>query len=173
MNNLRLGFILLLVFSGMMLSSCSSSRDNSLLGDMNSSARCPTTGCADAAPSSEKVYLQRDNSNSIFLGALDSSLEISGSCSSSTFPDNRIEVTSGGNSVSFYAINLGTSALVPKCSMGRFYIFVDACKFNSLSGYSLQVSLKPLDQTQQVVDADASFTVNFSRIAALDPNVCR
>lgn len=172
-DNLRVGFILLLLLVGVMLSSsCSSSRDNPLLGDRDSSLRCPSTGCVDTAPSSDSVYIQRDQNKSTFLGAGDSSVEISGTCSASTFPDNRIEITMAGNPVSFYAINMGSTAQIPKCSMGKFHLFVDACKFQALSGYNLLVSLKPIDANQGAVDVDASFTVSFNRTAAASTSVC-
>ncbi len=169
--NLRVGLIFLMC-AVPLLSSCGGAKDNSMLGDRDSSLRCPTSGCADLTPSSDSVYIQRDINKSTFLGAGDSVLEISGSCSASTYPDNRIEVTSAGNPVTFHAINLGSTAMIPKCSMGRFFLYVDACKFQSLSGYNLQVSLKALDENQQVVSADSSFTVSFNRNAAANGNVC-
>lgn len=173
MPHIGLFRILFILIAIPLLSSCNSSRDDSaLLGDMDSSLRCPVTGCADATPSSDSVYIQRDAVKSTFLGAGDSVLELSGSCSASTFPDNRIEVTSNGNPVTFYSVNMGSTAMIPKCSMGRFFIYIDACKFPAISGYTLQVTLRALDGSQQPVSSDSSFMATFNRTAAPNGSAC-
>jgi len=154
------------------LAACSSSTQNALVGDYNAAASCPETGCADNTPTSDNVYLQRDVNKTFQLGPREGILEITGTCSASTFPDNRIEITQAGDPVVFHAFNLGTSSLIPKCSMGKFNLFIDACRFREARSYNVQVSLRPIDANQQTLEAGANFNVTFNRAAAVSATVC-
>lgn len=152
------------------LSACNSSKQGSLIDDYNANSNCPQTGCADLSPKSDSVYLLRDANKTINLGARDSIIEISGTCSVSTYPNNRIEVShvSSGANVSPVSINLGTSSTIPKCSMGQFHIYVNACAFPGIGNIRLNLSLKPLDSAGQVVpDTSADVLVNVYRSAAV------
>ena len=157
-------YVILFLFS-LILQSCNSSQTNPMIGDLGSLVICPPSGCAGTAPLPEGVFIQRDQNKEIFLDQTDTTIEIAGLCSYSTFFDNRIEVKSGGNPITFYSVNMSSSALIPKCSMGKFFLYVDACQFKQAAIYSLQVQLIPLDNTLQPVVAEASFSVNFRRSA--------
>lgn len=157
------------------LTSCSSSKQGELIGDYSASANCPQSGCADLSPKSDSVYLLRDKNVNINIDSRDGLIEIAGTCSASTYPNNRIEITNvaNGTAVSPLAINLGTTSTIPKCAMGQFHIFINACSFTAMGNYKFNVSLKPLDSTgQPVADAAVSIVVSVYRSAAPATGVC-
>ncbi len=157
------------------LSACSGSKEGSLIGDYDMNSNCPASGCADLAPKSESVYLLRDANKTVNLTANDSFVEISGTCSASTYPNNRIEVTNvmDGSVISPISINFGTTSTIPKCAMGKFNIYVNGCAFPSVGNIRLNVSLKPLDSAgQPVADASVSILVNAYRSAAAVAAAC-
>lgn len=168
----RVGVGIAFIFS---LSACSGSKEGSLIGDYDISSNCPASGCADQAPKSESVYLLRDVNKTVNLMANDSIIEIAGTCSASTYPNNRIEVTNvlDGAVISPLSINLGTTSTIPKCAMGKFNIYVNGCAFPSVGNIRLNVSLKPLDNAgQPVADASVNILVNAYRSAAAVKTAC-
>lgn len=158
------------------LSACNSTKEGSLIGDYDINSNCPASGCADLSPKSESVYLLRDDTKTINLAtSLDSLIEISGTCSASTYPNNRIEVTNTltGAVISPLAINLGTTSTIPKCAMGKFNIYLNGCAFPAVGNVRLNLSLKPLDSAgQPIANTNADILVNIYRSAAAS-SACR
>lgn len=169
----RMNRLLLLAF--FFLQACNSSTSNPLIGDFEASSVCPPTGCADTIPKTENVFLELDNKADIYLENNDSIVELAGTCSTSTYPSNRIEVTvSGAPVASLKGFNLGASSMVPRCSMGKFYVYLDACSTLIRCGAAsktVRITLVPLDQTQKPAAAE-TIQLNVVRRAAPVAAVC-
>lgn len=152
---------------------CSGSSSGGLIGDFQEQSKCPPSGCADAGTKPENVYIERSDKADIYLGANDSVIDLSGSCSASTYPNNRIEVTASGATLAVKAINQGSTVSSAKCSMGKFQIYIDACQplfRNPAPAVTIQVALVPLDDNNRPVSVTgASFAVSVVRQATNCP----
>ncbi len=143
----RLALLISLAMTFTSLVGCSNMSDNSLLTNEASN----TSGNdVSKTPLSTEVFIALDNPT-VQAANVSASVEVTGSCYISTYPDNYIQVFDGsGNSVA--VTDLKTGSGTPKCRDGRFALII-------ASG-ALAVGTTNLKIQLPVIDSSNATTLN-------------
>lgn len=158
---------------------CSPTSENGFFGDQTKSSECPSSGCVDATAVSQNILMSSNLSNTRVdhknPAGSGNRFEVSGQCSTSTFPYNSIEVfvypgCSGISGSAYTGISVQSviGDTQPHCERGKFNLAMkmEAVPVSSCS--TVTVALKAgfsADTGQHTYrnDSAGKFTFNYVR----------
>ncbi len=143
-----------LVFLG--LPACNQPPGSGLVGDYQSSSKCPANGCANQAASANTIKLSTTgNIVSLYPASTDTKVEVSGDCYASTYPSNKINVsivTQNGNApVSAGVYSATGTSTIPVCRNGKFDVVIDIRNLSLSTIYTVKLELVAYDSTGALV----------------------
>ncbi|MDG0816623.1 hypothetical protein [Bdellovibrio svalbardensis] len=154
LSNMALLASLAMAFSSIV--GCSNVADNSLLTDQENDSSSHTV---NKDPLSTEVFIAVDSS-SLVMPTSTSSVEVTGSCYTSTYPDNNVQVfNSVGAAVA--AMDLKTGSYNPKCRDGRFAIIISPGSLATGTN-DLKIQLPVLDSSNKTTLNQANAVRYFS-----------
>lgn len=141
------------------LSACSPSGDG-LAGNKVEPSNCPPSGCVDATPDQNQLTVSNSGKTSMvsrvqqFTPASPDFVEIGGSCYSSSYPNNRIEVKvyHGGDRVNVTSadiVSLRMASTAPRCVNGRFALAIRGDRMPAGYNYRVEVAIVGIDADGQ------------------------
>lgn len=149
--------ILTLPMAFLFLVGCSKLADNSLLTDEKIDS---FSNAVNKDPLATEVFISVDSTN-LILSSATSSLELTGSCYTSTYPNNNIQVLdTKGNILAVMDLKTGTAS--PKCRDGRFDLVISP---NSLNAGSNDLHIQmPVIDASGVTNLNQGNAVRYFRV---------
>ncbi|MGZ3744650.1 MAG: hypothetical protein ACXWRE_10180 [Pseudobdellovibrionaceae bacterium] len=140
---------------------CSQYSDGGLVGDYQSTFKCPANGCANQAPNANALKLSTvDNVVSLYPTANDTKVEISGDCYASTYPSNKINVTvvtqNGNVPVNAGVYSATGSSTAPACRKGKYDVVIDIRNLALNAIYTVKLDLVAYDSSNNAISSSGA-----------------
>jgi hypothetical protein len=123
---------------------------DSLMGEYQNTSKCPANGCANQAASANSLKLSNSSSAvTLYPASTDTKVEISGDCSFSTYPSNKINVSvvtqTGNTPMNAPAYSVTGSSTQPACRKGKFDVMLDIRSLPASTIYTVKMELVAYD----------------------------